>query len=138
MLTVAEVLGLPQNVSSLDDLDSAVSRGLPKTAVTKVIAALTEDAREATAIRDRLIPSATWKRTKSRLSVHASERAERLARVWVAARNAWNNDTELARAWLRQPHAALQGRAPLVVAATELGARAVEAVLDEMFYGLPA
>ena len=78
--------------------------------------------REARQLRDRVVPSATWKRAKGRVSGHASERVERLARVLAAAEYTWM-DQEQARAWVNQPHPELGGQTPLSVAATELGAR---------------
>ena len=48
------------------------------------------------------------------------------------------NDEEDAREFLSTPHAELEGRAPLDVALTELGARRVEELLWKLFYGLPA
>lgn len=66
----------------------------------------------------------------------ASERTERLARIMAAAEYVWD-DPEQARAWMNRPHPELGNKSPLAVAATELGARSVEAVLDSLFYGLP-
>jgi uncharacterized protein (DUF2384 family) len=47
-------------------------------------------------------------------------------------------DPELARRFLHEPHPMLEGRAPVRVALTELGARRAEDVLWSLFYGLPA
>src|ERR1039458_4347 len=77
------------------------------------------------AVQDQGFPSATWKRTKGRLSVHVSERAERLARVMAAAEYTWD-DADRARIWMNAPHSELGGRTPLAAATTELGARTVE------------
>ena len=55
----------------------------------------------------------------------------------AAAEYTWD-DTEQARLWMNQPHPELGGRTPVAAAATELGARAVEDLLDRLFYGLPA
>jgi putative toxin-antitoxin system antitoxin component (TIGR02293 family) len=54
----------------------------------------------------------------------------------AAAEYTWD-DPDHARTWMNQPHSELAGRTPLSVATTELGARAVEEVLDKLFYGLP-
>lgn len=133
---VALILGITRRVRSLRDLDGVVSRGLTKQSVTRVVARVARTRAEARTIRDRVVPSATWKRTTGRLSTHASERTERLARVLAAAEFAWG-DAESARAWLYQPHPELGGATPLAASATELGARAVEDVLEKLFYGLP-
>jgi putative toxin-antitoxin system antitoxin component (TIGR02293 family) len=133
---IADILGIQGEVHTVADLDVAVSRGLSKQSVVRVVARIALNDRAARALRDQVIPSATWKRTKGRLSIQVSERTERLARVMAAAEYTWD-DPDQARTWMNQPHSELAGRTPLSVATTELGARAVEAVLDKLFYGLP-
>ena len=133
---IADILGIQGEVHTVADLDGAVSRGLSKQSVVRVVARIALNDRDARTLRDQVIPSATWKRTKGRLSIQVSERTERLARVMAAAEYTWN-DPDQARTWMNQPHSELAGRTPLSVASTELGARAVEAVLDKLFYGLP-
>ena len=133
---VASILGLAE-VSSMGELDGAVARGLSKAAVERVVARLARDRKEARSIRDQVVPPATWKRTKERLSAQASERTERLARVLAAAEYAWD-DAEQAKVWMAEPHAELEGKTPRQAASTELGARAVEEILDRLVYGLPA
>jgi putative toxin-antitoxin system antitoxin component (TIGR02293 family) len=139
-VAIANILGIQDEVRTVADLDGAVSRGLPRQAVTLLVARMAVDAREARSLRDQVVPAATWKRTKGgqgRLSRQASERTERLARVLAAAEYVWD-DADQARRWMNQPHPELAARTPLAAAATELGARRVEAVLDRLFYGLPA
>jgi putative toxin-antitoxin system antitoxin component (TIGR02293 family) len=133
---IALILGIGGTVSSLSELDGAVSRGLSKQSVTRLVSRAAVDPKAARALRDQVVPLATWKRTKGRLSATASERAERLARV-VAAAEFTMEDTELAKAWLNRPHGELHGLTPLAAARTELGARAVEGILDSILYGLP-
>jgi putative toxin-antitoxin system antitoxin component (TIGR02293 family) len=134
---IANILGIQDDVRTVADLDGAVSRGLSKQAVVRVVSRIALNEKGARALRDQVVPSATWKRTKGRLSVHVSERAERLARVMAAAEYTWD-DAEQARIWMNEPHPELGGRTPLATATTELGARTVETVLDKLFYGLPA
>lgn len=133
---IAHILGLGAGVRTIGDLDGLVARGLSKGAVTRVVARAAENPKSARILRDQVVPSATWKRTKGRLSTSASERTERLARVLAAAEYTMD-DPELARAWMNRPHPELGGQTPLQVSRTELGARTVENVLDEIFYGLP-
>jgi putative toxin-antitoxin system antitoxin component (TIGR02293 family) len=134
---IANILGIQDDVRTVADLDGAVSRGLSKQAVVRVVSRIALNEKSARALRDQVVPSATWKRTKGRLSVHVSERAERLARVMAAAEYTWD-DADQARVWMNEPHSELGGRTPLATATTELGARSVETVLDKLFYGLPA
>ena len=134
---IASILGMKSGIQTLADLDSAVSRGLQKQSVVRLVARIALTDRDARSMRDQVVPSATWKRTKGRLSRQASERTERLARVMAHAEYVWD-DPEMARRWMNQPHPELGGRTPFVTAATELGARSVEVILDSIFYGLPA
>lgn len=134
--SIAEILGIRTKVHTIADLDGAVSRGLEKRSVVRLISRLTLTDRDARTLRDQVIPLATWKRTKGRLSRQASERTERLARVMAHAEYVLD-DQEQARRWMNKPHPELAGRTPLETAATELGARTVENVLDSLFYGLP-
>jgi len=135
---IADILGIgiEDKVRTVADLDNAVSRGLSKQSVVRLVSRIALNDKGARVLRDQVVPSATWKRTKGRLSVHVSERAERLARVMAAAEYTWD-DANQARTWMNEPHAELGGRTPLAAASTELGARTVEAVLDKLFYGLP-
>ncbi len=135
--SIASILGLSTDVRTLNDLDSAVSFGLPRQAVLRVLSHLAPDKSQVRAIRESMVPSATWKRTKGRLSHAASERTERLARIIAAAEFTWDDPAQ-ARAWLNHPHPELANRTPLAAATTELGARSVENILDALFYGLPA
>lgn len=47
-------------------------------------------------------------------------------------------DADEVQRFLNEPHPELGGRAPIEVAATEEGARDVEAILWKAFYGIPA
>ena len=133
---IAGILGIQDEVRTVADLDSAVSRGLSKQSVVRVVSRIALNDREARSLRDQVVPSATWKRTKGRLSHPASERTERLARVMATAEYVWD-DADQARQWMNRAHPELGGRTPLAVASTELGARSVEGLLDKLFYGLP-
>ena len=52
------------------------------------------------------------------------------------AEGLWDEQGE-ARAFLNAPHPLLDGRTPLDVAASELGARRVERLLQDVEHGLP-
>ncbi len=134
---VAGILGIEQDVHSVADLDRAILHGLDKKSVVRVVSRIALNERDARTLRDQVVPSATWKRTNGRLSRQASERTERLARVMAHAEYVWD-DLDLAREWMNKPHPELDGRTPLAAAATELGARSVEYILNCLFYGLPA
>ena len=133
---VARILVLGSRVRSLDDLRRAVAHGLPKRALASVVAYVVADAEEASRIKNRLVPPATYKRRTTTLKPEESERVERLARVMALAEDAFGS-TDDARHFLATPHPELAGERPLDVAQTELGARQVEEVLWRMEYGLP-
>ena len=138
--SIAEVMGGPailgRRVKSVGDLEKTISLGLPKKALRNTVERVylsTGDARRA---MFRVVPEATFKR-RTRLSHGESERTERLARVIAAAEHTWG-DRQDAREWLTKPHPELGKRTPLESAATELGARRVEELLDRLFYAVPA
>ena len=138
---IGEVLGGPRILGhpmrSLWELAGAVERGLPKSTLRNVARRVSEDAGEQRAIMQRIVPEATYKRRRDRLSPAESARTERLARVVAMAEDVWD-DREEARRFLTSPHAEMGGRTPLDAALTELGARQAEEVMARIIYGLPA
>ena len=68
------------------------------------------------------------------LTTAQADRAMRLARVTHAAVDAIG-DLQRAVRWLRKPHRALHGQAPLRLIASELGTELVFAALDRIAYG---
>jgi putative toxin-antitoxin system antitoxin component (TIGR02293 family) len=77
------------------------------------------------------------RRKKSRkLSREESERLVRLSLIFEKATNLFEGDKAATRIWLNAPCKGLGGIAPLVVAETELGARAVEDVIGQLEHGV--
>jgi|SRR5579863_945543 len=132
---VGKVLGRP--VTSLLDLSDAVELGLPKTSLRHVVRRVFSDAAEQRALMNRVIPEATYKRRRDRLSPAESGRTERLARVIAMAEDVWQDPAQTRR-FLTAPHAELGGKAPIDAALTELGARQAEEIMARILYGLPA
>ena len=136
-----EVLGgrrvLGKAVTSLLELNEAVERGLPKATLRIVAARIFPDASDQRAMMRRIVPEATYKRRRERLSPAESERTERLARIVAIAEDVWQ-DREQARRFLTTPHPEIGGKTPLDAALTELGARQAEEVMARIVYGLPA
>jgi putative toxin-antitoxin system antitoxin component (TIGR02293 family) len=138
---VAESLGgysvLRRQVRSVRDLEDAVQRGLPKSALAKLAQRVHgSDAPARRALMLRIVPEATLRRRGRRLTPRESERTERLARMFSLAEDVLGN-TDDARAFLTCAHGQLGGRRPLDAALTELGARQVEAILRSVEHGLP-
>jgi putative toxin-antitoxin system antitoxin component (TIGR02293 family) len=136
-----DVLGgrriLGKEVTSLLELDDAVERGLPKATLRIVVQRVFPDASDQRAMMRRIVPEATYKRRRERLSPAESERTERLARVVAIAEQVWQ-DPEQARRFLTTPHPEIGGKTPVDAALTELGARQAEEVMARIVYGLPA
>ncbi len=137
---IADVMGgtaiLGRRIRSVGDLQKTISLGLPKHALRITVERVYLSTGEVRRAMFRIVPEATFKR-RTRLTQGEGERTERLARVIAAAEHAWN-DREDAREWLTRPHAELGKVSPLESAATELGARRVEELLERLFYGIPA
>lgn len=130
----ARVLGTAPR--SLPELAAAVAHGLPRGVVREVAARaapMKGDFRNKVAAL--VVSPATYKRSQ-RLSPAASERAERLARVAALAAQALGSEDD-AKSWLNDPHPLLGNRAPIEIAASDLGARQVERILINIEYGLP-
>jgi putative toxin-antitoxin system antitoxin component (TIGR02293 family) len=109
---------------------------LPKQALRMTAQRVFDAPREVSQLMYKLVPEATYKRRK-RLTPAESARTERLARVIAAAEEVWEDRND-AREWLKRPHPELSGESPLQRGMSELGAREVEALLDQLFYGLPS
>ena len=134
---IASVMALASVPHSFAELDELVSHGLPKNALKASVDRICLNNEDRKHLLYRIIPEATYKRRRDSLSVDESERAERLARVYATAEYVWNSDDD-ARAFLHAPHPMLQGRAPLDVSMSELGARRVEELLWKLYYGIAA
>ncbi len=137
---IADVLGgqhiLGRRLGSLAALNEAVSRGLPKAALRQTASRVFSDKAAQRRLIHRIVPEATFKRRRDRLSASESERTERIARVVATAEYVWD-DSEDARRFLTAAHPSLGGKAPIDAAMTELGARQVEEILTKIFHGLP-
>lgn len=140
---VASALGgrraLGTELRTLQDLSDAVERGLPRAVVGAIAGATIPGTELRGALRQRveaLVASPATLKRRARLSPAASERAERLARVAALAQQAFDDAAE-AKDWLTTPHPLFSQRAPIELAATDLGARQVERILHNIEFGLP-
>jgi putative toxin-antitoxin system antitoxin component (TIGR02293 family) len=138
---VSAVLGI--KASDPFSLMAAVERGLPLTALDRVVHAVAPaDNKFAFRIVTRSTLARrrkTWATTKhdvaSRLSAEEGTRLARLANVWAMAVTVWG-DEDAARQFMFEPHQLLQGRRPVdVVLENELGRPVVEGILGRLQYG---
>ena len=134
---IAAVMALPSIPHSFAELDGFVASGLPKNALKASVDHVCLGTEDRKQLLYQIIPEATYKRRRDKLTAQESERAERLARVFATAQYVWNSDDD-ARAFLHAPHAMLWGKTPLDVSMTELGARRVEDLLWKLYYGIAA
>ncbi len=138
---VAEILGgvqvLGRTVTSILDLGEAVEQGLPKSSLRNSAGHARPDPAGQRQLIYQVVPEATYKRRRDRLTAAESERTERLARVIAACHYVWD-DVANSRRFLASAHPALGGKSPLEAALSELGARQVEELLEKIFHGLPA
>jgi putative toxin-antitoxin system antitoxin component (TIGR02293 family) len=134
---IAETMSLSPLPRSFSELDDLVRHGLPKSALRISADHVGRTSEERKALLYRIIPEATYKRRRDKLSPDESEKAERLARVFATAEYVWDSEED-ARDFLNVPHPLLNGRTPLDVSMSELGARRVEELLWQLYYGLPA
>jgi len=134
---ISAVMALSPPLLSIADLDAAVRQGLPKSALREIVEHVVRSAEERRALMSRIVPEATFKRRRDRLTPDESEKTERLARIFATANFVWDDEDD-ARQFLSAPHPLLGGRKPLDVSMTELGARRVEELLWRLFYGMSA
>jgi putative toxin-antitoxin system antitoxin component (TIGR02293 family) len=136
---VARVLGQPRGaahpIQSEIDLALAVEAGLKPASAEALADAIGLNTEEF----ERLImPRRTLRyrrEHKQTLTPDESDRAVRLARVWVLAVETFG-DAEKARTWFRRPNRALKNHAPLPLLETGSGAIVVEQVLTRIAYGV--
>jgi putative toxin-antitoxin system antitoxin component (TIGR02293 family) len=137
---IAEALGgdsiLGRHISSLGELSDLVQHGLPKQSISYIVKRMAPTPRKQKLFRNKIIPEATYKRRRSSLSLEESERTERLARVIATSDYIWS-DKKLSTNFLTAPHPIFNNRKPSEVAYTELGARQVEDLLWQIYYGIP-
>lgn len=76
------------------------------------------------------------RRAQGALNGLESERLVRLARLFDQAVALFEGDATAAVTWLRAPAKALANEAPLAMAETEIGARAVEDLIGRLEYGV--
>jgi putative toxin-antitoxin system antitoxin component (TIGR02293 family) len=91
-------------------------------------------------IEQLIIPPRTWRHRKDKrepLSTEESDRLVRLTRVQALAEDVFT-DAGKANRWLRESLAILDGKSPLEVARTEVGARLIEQLLAKLDWGAAA
>lgn len=138
---VAERLGgervLKRDVRTDFDLLDAIEGGLPLATVDSV---LKGGIIEPDELYDLVIARRTLAHRKEKRQSLTPEQSDRLARVVrvVARAEEAIGDAEKAGRWLRSANRALQGKRPLDLLDSDVGARMVERVLGGIEHGLVA
>ncbi|MBI5569189.1 MAG: DUF2384 domain-containing protein [Desulfomonile tiedjei] len=130
------LLGL--DVKETAELLRQIRQGLPYRSLVHFMAAT--DLRKEDAITLVRISSRTLSRRKDqgRLMPEESDRLVRAAQIFAQALDLFEGDVESAREWLTISQPALGGSTPIEFAATEVGAREVEALIGRLEYGVPS
>ena len=140
MVAILDVLGGPKSVSghpgNVHEWVASIKAGLPvRTALAfKNTLGLTNDELAALlGLSARTV--LRWSPGRSKLDVASGDRLVRAARLFAIASEVLE-DGEAAVRWLRAPQDALGGATPLELATTDVGTRAVEALLGRMEHGV--
>ncbi len=138
---ISQVLGI--RASDPFTLMSAVERGLPLTALDRVVHSVAPTDNKfafriiarATLARRRKAWASTKDKVEGRLSAEEGTRLARLAGVWAMAIEVWGNQED-ARRFMFDAHPLLHGRRPVdVVLESEFGRPVVEGILGRLQYG---
>ena len=116
-------------------LARAVERGLSTRALDAAVKGRILDAEDVNRL---VITKRTLQRRRDddeRLNADESDKLTRVMRVIARAEVALG-DSEKADAWMREPNRALEGRRPLDLLTSDVGARAVEKVLGRIEHGI--
>jgi putative toxin-antitoxin system antitoxin component (TIGR02293 family) len=116
-------------------LAKAVERGLPTGAID---AAVKAGLLEQQDIQKHVVTKRTLQRRRDEdqpLNAEESDRLARLIRMIARAEVALGHPTK-AESWLREPNRALQGKRPMDLLGSDVGARAVEKVLGRIEHGI--
>ena len=128
------ILGL--STAGTEEIVETVRKGLPFGAFERFIANTSLSSADAAVLVN--IPSRTLTRRKQegRLNPDESDRLLRASRILGRALDLFEGDRDEARGWLARPQRALGGAKPLDVASTEVGALAVERLIDQLEQGV--
>ncbi|MDP2956164.1 MAG: DUF2384 domain-containing protein [Longimicrobiales bacterium] len=137
--TLAEMMGgtrvLKREVRSELEMADAVHAGLPMRVADTVVQRGVITPAE---LHRLVIPRRTLAHRKGkgqRLTPEQSDRLARVVRVVARASEALGDETRAGH-WLRAPNRALEGRSPLDLLDTDVGARMVERILVRIEHGV--
>jgi len=134
--TSAEILGL----SAKDPLSLAekVEAGFPIRSFTRLQTSLNLGSADLAKIVNITPRTLARRKAKGRLGPDESDRLLRVSRVYKSALDLFEADRTAALAWLSRPNRALNGKTPLQLASTDIGAREVERLVTRLEHGVPS
>jgi len=140
MAAVLDMLGgakaVRRSPGSVQEWVEALRQGLPAAsalAFKQVMHLTGEELAELLGVSPRTVHR--WTTGHARLDLVTGDRLVRAARLFTLACLVLE-DEEAAARWMRMPQKALDGGIPLKLAATDVGARAVETLLGRMELGV--
>jgi putative toxin-antitoxin system antitoxin component (TIGR02293 family) len=134
-MTQAKILGL--HTGDALALHDEIEGGLPIKSFLLLQDTLDIDTKDlAGIVKIPLRTLARRKKLKDRLRPDESDRLLRVARVYKLALDLFESDRPAALAWLKRPNRALNGKTPLRLAATDVGAIEVERLVSRIEHGV--
>jgi putative toxin-antitoxin system antitoxin component (TIGR02293 family) len=130
----AAILGLSH--ARTPEIVETIKKGLPFKAFEQFVANTSLSSADAAVLVRIPIRTLTRRKQEGRLHQDESDRLLRASRILGRALELFDGDRQEARAWLARPQRALAGAKPLDVASTEVGALAVERLIDQLEQGV--
>jgi putative toxin-antitoxin system antitoxin component (TIGR02293 family) len=128
------LLGL--RIFALTDLLRAIERGLPFQAFERLQRHVGLEIEQIAALIHIPRRTLTRRREQGRFLPEESDRLVTAARLLGKALDLFEGDADATRRWLQSRHKALGGAVALDVAKTEVGAREVETLIDQLEQGI--
>lgn len=113
-----------------------IEEGFPYRTLERLQESLAIPAGEVAEVVRIPIRTLTRRKKEGRLRPEESERVLRIARLIEDATRLHEGDLDQARTWLKTPKRALDGKTPLEMGRTEVGAREVENLLGRLEHGV--
>lgn len=118
------------------EIVATVRKGLPFGAFERFVANTSMSSADAALLVSIPVRTLTRRKQEGRLHPDESDRLLRASRILGRAIDLFEGDREEAKQWLGRPQRALEGARPFELASTEVGALAVERVIDQLEHGI--
>jgi len=129
-----EILGL--RASDSLTLAERVEEGFPVKSFLRLQRTLRMGSSDLARIVNITMRTLARRKATGHLEPDESDRLLRVASMYKAALDLFESDQEAALAWLSRPNRALNGKTPLHLATTDVGAREVERLITRLEHGV--